>query len=327
MLHPAWLYLTTWCSVRQASDPPCARTSVGCIVRRIYREPAAAPRCLCRGGDPVLVERGVAKCTAFEFGVQGGPPVRTGNSGSGFLRGVPRYASTRHLVVFVCDQFVRVACPLRVVWSGSTCGPEFADPGSASRGSARTFIEGLLQSPPDSAKQAALGLAGGVLWRYRPRASPGNQNVIEVILRCTPELLYVGPWVHLLTPDKGQVILDVGPLHGLYEDGPALTARSRGPPWTLHFEDVAGNGRGALRRFVVRVRVHGHQQTRRTAETPDSFVAADKRIPSHHELNRIRVVLPDGIPGRAPGHYIADRTLCRTTRWPREHIPVSGRAC
>lgn len=103
------------------------------------------------------------------------------------------------------------------------------------------------------------GLQRETTLRQRGQRIPLGQpriNESEELLVHAEDL--AGPG-HLPTPDSGQVFPHVGPLHGLIQDVPALTAGQRGHHDLCAFADVAGHGGGALARLVVRMGVDRHQ--------------------------------------------------------------------
>src|SRR5262249_53182352 len=141
----------------------------------------------------------------------------------------------------------------------------------------------------------------------------------------------------------GQVGPDLRPLHGLVQDVTALAAGQRTDHDVHALPDVAGHGRGALARLVVRVRVHRHQPQfpgaagslswdgDHAAGGTAGWVSGDGR----QEGNPFSTSMVKGpAPGRAIARYRrtrlcavrAKRSLCSTTQLRRAVIPAAGPA-
>ena len=95
-------------------------------------------------------------------------------------------------------------------------------------------------------RQRGLGVALG---------QPGVNEPEKTLLH--PEDL-PGPR-HLGPAHRGDVGLDLGPVHGRVQDVAALSAGQRADQDLSALADVARHGGRALAGLVVRVRVHGHQ--------------------------------------------------------------------
>jgi hypothetical protein len=136
---------------------------------------------------------------------------------------------------------VRVRVAALLVVGEHDVRPELAD-----RADQRLGRLGHRREREAALRQRGLGVALG---------QPGVDEPEKALLH--PEDL-PGPR-HLGPPHRGDVRLDLGPVHGRVQDVTALAAGQRADQDLDALADVARHGRRALARLVVRVRVHGHQ--------------------------------------------------------------------